>query len=289
MPRMVSASRTSRIFARLFLYIFVILTLMITLFPFYWIINMSLQNNIELYKVPPHFIPKEPTFENFINVFVQERGTMKFYQAVYNTLIVAVCTMIICIILGSITGYALARLQFKWGIYFLFVLMGTQMIPPFTDIIPLYVIFSRYLKLVDTKLALILAYTGWLLPISVWILYGYFQTIPQNLENAARIDGCTRMQALVRVVMPLSAPGIAATAIYGFISSTNEFLFAMIFTSTAKSKTIPVALSDMIGKYQIQYGDMTAGAVIAAIFPVALALLFQKYLVKSLTAGGVKG
>jgi multiple sugar transport system permease protein len=136
---------------------------------------------------------------------------------------------------------------------------------------------------------LVLAYTGWLLPISVWILYGYFQTIPKNLEDSARIDGCTRIQALIRVVMPLSAPGIAATAIFGFIMSTNEFLFAMVFTSTARSKTIPVALSDLIGKYSIRYGDMTAGAVIAAIFPVVLALIFQKYLVQSLTAGGVKG
>lgn len=123
----------------------------------------------------------------------------------------------------------------------------------------------------------------------MWILYGYFQTIPKDLESAARIDGCTRMQALFRVVMPLSAPGIAATAIFVFISSTNEFLFAMIFSSTRRSKTVPVALADMIGKCSIRYGDMTAGAVIAALFPVVLALIFHKYLVKSLTAGVIKG
>jgi len=155
--------------------------------------------------------------------------------------------------------------------------------------IHIYVIFSRWLGLVDTKAALVIGYTGWLLPISVWILYGYFQTIPKDLEDAARIDGCTRFKALFRVVMPLSAPGLAATAIYVFISSTNEFLFAMIFASTHRSKTIPVALADMVGKYQIRYGDMTAGAVIAAIFPVVLALIFQKYLVRGLTAGSVKG
>ena len=214
---------------------------------------------------------------------------MRFTQAVFNTLVVAVVTMAICIALGAVTGYALARLHWRWSILFLFVLIGTQMIPPLVDLIPLYIIFSRYLKLVDTRLALVIGYTGWLLPISVWILYGYFQTIPRDLESAARIDGCTRLQALARVVMPLSAPGIAATAIYVFISSTNEFLFAMIFSSTARSKTIPVALSDMIGKYSIRYGDMTAGAVIAAVLPVLLALIFQKYLVQSLTAGGIKG
>ena len=214
---------------------------------------------------------------------------MKFYEAVLNTLIVAGICMAVCVALGSITGYALARLKFKWSLWFLFVLIGTQMVPPLVDLIPLYIIFSRILKLVDTKAALVIGYTGWLLPISVWILYGYFQTIPKDLESAARIDGCTRLQALFRVVMPLSAPGIAATAIYVFISSTNEFLFAMIFTSTRRSITIPVALSDMIGKYQIRYGDMTAGAVIAAALPVLLALIFQKYLVQSLTAGGIKG
>jgi multiple sugar transport system permease protein len=261
----------------------------VTLFPFYWIINMSLQTNIELYDIPPHFWPPRPTLDNFSSVLFKEQGLMKFYEAVFNTLVVSAIVMAVCVALGSITGYALARLNFKWGLAFLFVLIGTQMVPPLVDLIPLYIIFSRILRLVDTKAALVIGYTGWLLPISVWILYGYFQTIPKDLESAARIDGCTRMQALWRVVMPLSAPGIAATAIYVFISSTNEFLFAMIFTSTRQSKTIPVALADMIGKYQIRYGDMTAGAVIAAMLPVVLALIFQKYLVQSLTAGGIKG
>ncbi len=275
--------------AKVFLYVFIAVVLIVTLFPFYWIINMSLQNSIELYDVPPNFVPPKPTLENFRSVLFEERGLMKFYQAVFNTLIVALLTMVVCVIVGSITGYALARFRFKLGIYLLFALIGTQMVPPLTDLIPLYVIFSRWLKLIDTKATLVIGYTGWLLPISVWILYGYFQTIPKDLEDAARIDGCTRLRALFKVVMPLSAPGLAATAIYVFISSTNEFLFAMIFASTYRSKTIPVALADMVGKYQIRYGDMTAGAVIAAIFPVVLALLFQKYLVRGLTAGGVKG
>lgn len=274
---------------RLLLYLFISLVLIVTLFPFYWIINMSLQTSIQLYDIPPHFFPPRATWENFRSVLFEEQGLMKFYEAVFNTLIVAGLSMTICVALGSLTGYALARLNFRWGLYFLFVLIGTQMVPPLVDLIPLYIIFSRWLKLVDTKLALIIGYTGWLLPISVWILYGYFQTIPRDLESAARIDGCTRLQALFRIIMPLSSPGIAATAIYVFISSTNEFLFAMIFTSTRRSKTIPVALADMIGKYQIRYGDMTAGAVIAALLPVLLALIFQKYLVQSLTAGGIKG
>jgi multiple sugar transport system permease protein len=275
--------------SRVFLYVVVLVVLLVTLFPFYWIINMSLQTSIELYDTPPHFVPPHPTLENFRSVLFEEQGLMKFYEAVFNTLFVAVVAMVICVALGSITGYALARLQWKWSLAFMFVLMATQMVPPLVDLIPLYIMFSRWLKLVDTKLALVIGYTGWLLPISVWILYGYFQTIPRDLESAARIDGCTRLQAFGRVVLPLSAPGVAATAIYVFISSTNEFLFAMIFTSTARSKTIPVALTDMIGKYQIRYGDMSAGAVIAALLPVVLALIFQKYLVQSLTAGGIKG
>ncbi|HOV64357.1 MAG TPA: carbohydrate ABC transporter permease [Spirochaetia bacterium] len=278
-----------RFFSKIFLYVVVIIVLVVTLFPFYWIINMSLQNNIELYHIPPYFFPPKPTMINFTSVLFEERGNMKFYEAVYNTLYVALISMVVCVTFGSITGYALARLKWKAGKYLLFILIGTQMVPPFTDLIPIYIIFSRYLHIIDTKLSLIISYTGWLLPISVWILYGYFQTIPINLEDAARIDGCTRLKALSRVVLPLSAPGVAATAIFSFISATNEFLFAMIFTSTVRSKTVPVALSDMIGKYQIQYGDMTAGAVIAALLPVILALAFQKYLVQSLTAGGVKG
>ena len=140
--------------SRVFLYVFVVVVLLVTLFPFYWILNMSLQNNIELYDTPPHFFPLHPTLENFRSVLFEERGMMRFTQAVFNTLVVAVVTMAICIALGAVTGYALARLRWRWGILFLFVLIGTQMIPPLVDLIPLYIIFSRYLKLVDTRLAL---------------------------------------------------------------------------------------------------------------------------------------
>jgi multiple sugar transport system permease protein len=181
----------------------------------------------------------------------EERGMMKFHQAVLNTLIVALLTMFVCLVIGSITGYEIARLRFKWGMFLFFALIGTQMVPPLTDLILLNVIFSRWLKRIDTKATLVIGYTGWL--------------------------------------MPLSAPGLAGTAIYVFISSTNKFLFAMIFADTYRAKTIPVALADMVGKYQIRYGDMKAGAVITAIIPVILALIFQKYLVRGLTAGGVKG
>ena len=155
-----------------------ILVLLVMLFPFYWIVNMSLQDSNQLYAIPPNFFPPAPTLENFRSVLLEETGLMRFYEAVFNTLVVAVVTMGVCVALGSITGYALARLKFRWGLWFLFALIGTQMVPPMVDLIPLYIIFSRILKLMDTKAALIIGYTGWLLPISVWILYGYFQTIP---------------------------------------------------------------------------------------------------------------
>ena len=133
---------------RVFLYVFVALVLLTMLFPFYWIVNMSLQTSNQLYDIPPHFWPPRPTLENFASVLLEERGLMRFYEAVFNTLIVAAVAMAVCVALGSITGYALARLNFKWGLWFLFVLISTQMVPPLVDLIPLYIIFRRILKLV---------------------------------------------------------------------------------------------------------------------------------------------
>jgi len=155
-------------------------------------------------------------------------------------------------------------------------------------LVPVYTII-RDLKLMDTLQGLIIIYSALIMPFAVWIMRGYFLTIPRDLEDAARIDGCTRIGALIRVVIPLSAPGLVATSLFCFLLSWEEFLFALIFTSSPAAKTIPVAIAEFTGRHAIDYGMMATGGVIAAIPPVLIALLFQRYLVSGLTSGAVKG
>jgi multiple sugar transport system permease protein len=166
-------------------------------------------------------------------------------------------------------------------------MLFSYMLPPIMILVPLYTIM-RDLRLMDTRLGLIIVYSALIMPFAVWILRGYFQSIPHELEDAARIDGCTRLGALIRVVLPLSAPGLVATALFCFLASWEEFLLALVFTSSPAAKTIPIAIAEFTGRHAIDYGMMAAGGVIAAIPPILMALVFQRYLISGLTSGAVK-
>jgi multiple sugar transport system permease protein len=162
------------------------------------------------------------------------------------------------------------------------------MLPPIALILPLYQIMGA-LGLRDTPLALILIYSSFVTPFVIWIMRGYIQTIPAELDDAARVDGCSRLGALIRVIVPVSVPGLLSTALLAFLMAWDEFLYALILTSTNASKTLPVALNDFIGRYGLDFGLLATGGVIAALPPVVIAFLFQRHIVAGLTAGSVKG
>lgn len=272
---------------KILLYSFVILVMLVTLFPFYWILNTSLQRPKDIFSNLPSFVPSSPNFGAYKNLF-RASGTMRFSQSLINTVVVGIFTTFICVTVGSIAAYSLARLKFRGVSITLLIFITTQMLPPIALMIPIYLFLSR-LQLIDTKISLVIGYTSWIMPVCIWILYGYFKTIPKHIEDAARIDGCSRFSALIKVVLPISIPGIAAATIFAFISSINEFLYALVVTATYHSKTMPVVLSEFVGKYMVDYVGMSAGTVIAAVFPIILALIFQKYLIRGLTAGAIKG
>jgi len=167
------------------------------------------------------------------------------------------------------------------------MILATQMIPAVGIIIPIYVIMMN-LHLLDTHLGLFVTYSSFVLPLMIWIMMGYFQTIPIDIEDAARIDGCSRLGALVRVVLPLAAPGLAATGIFAFIVAWNEFFFALILTETA-TKTLPVLISEFSTKFGADYVMMSTGGILASLPPVILALTFQRFIIKGLTGGAIKG
>ena len=194
---------------------------------------------------------------------------------------------VICIIAGAGAAYALVRLPVPGRQHFLFGMLAAQMMPIIVVIIPLYLVMQT-LDWMDTYHGMILLYSGFMLPTVIWIMYSYFQTLPEELEEAAMIDGCSRWQALVRVVMPISGPGLVAVSAFAFLYTWNEFFMALIFTAS-KTKTITVIVTEFSNQSGIDYGLMMTGGVIGSIPPLIIALLLQRYIVAGLTAGSVKG
>jgi multiple sugar transport system permease protein len=164
----------------------------------------------------------------------------------------------------------------------------TYMLPPITLIIPLYLLMSRF-GLLDTKLGLIIVYCSLAVPFALWTMSNFFGTLPPELEEAARVDGCTRLGALVRIILPLSRPGIVATALFAFLLCWDEFLYSLIFTSTARAKTIPVAIAEFTGRNAVDFGLIAAGGLVASLPPLLLTLALQRHLVSGLSAGAVRG
>ncbi|MCL5986824.1 MAG: carbohydrate ABC transporter permease [Actinobacteria bacterium] len=214
-------------------------------------------------------------------------GKINITIALGNSLRVAIITTILCIILGIFAAYAFARLKFKFANVIFISLIFTQMIPPVSLLLPFYLIFKRF-DLVNTLSGLVIFYTAWLLPVATWILYSYYRTIPKELEDSARIDGASRIGALFKIIVPLSLPGIISAGIICFVFSMSEFMGAVALINKSSVQTAPLALFGFISKYTIEFGGITASAVLFVIFPVIFVLLFQRFLIKGLTAGAVK-
>jgi len=270
---------------RLMLYFFVTLTMIFFLFPFYWILITSIQPKGQLYLPTPNFIPRNITFDNFISVL--GGGKVNIVIALKNSLVVAAATTIVCIVFGIFAAYAFARLKFKGSNVVFIALIFVEMLPPVALLIPFYLIFKQ-LNLTNTLQGLIIMQTSWLLPIVTWILYSYFKTIPKELEDSARIDGASKVGALVKIIVPLSLPGVVSSAVICFVFSMGEFMGAMAIINVQRVQTLPLALAQFVSKYSIEYGNITASAILAIIFPVIFVLIFQRYIIKGLTAGAVK-
>jgi multiple sugar transport system permease protein len=284
-----SGSRYS-LFRRIFFPIALLFFVVFSLAPFAWMVFSSFVPKSQLltdpFALPPHF-----TLNNYQRLFTSPSegiGSDNFFRAIRNSLVVCTLTTIISLVIGSIGGYAFARLRFPGKNALLLFLLAIQFLPAVTVIIPMF-LMGRSTHLLDTWWILIFAYTSFALPFALWILRGYFETIPRSLENAARVDGCSRFAAFVKVVLPLSAPGLAATAIFTFLNTWDEFFFALIFANSYAAKTLPVALSEFTSRHSIDFGLEMSGGVVANILPVVVALTMQGYIVRGLTAGGVKG
>ncbi len=261
------------------------------LLPYMWLIITSLSFKIDLLNVPLRWLPSRPNFDNYRELFSREtaigQGMSSFLHALVNSMQVTFITTTICIFLGMFSAYAVSRLVFPGHKYYLLILMASQMMPPIAIVVPGYIIL-KYLHLLDTIFGLVLVYISFILPLVVWIMRGYFVTLPRELEDAARIDGCSRIGTLFRIVLPLSIPGLVSVGIFCFIASWNEYLYAFIYTSS-RSNTLPVLIGGFTTKVGIEHIKMAGAGVLASLPPVLLALIFQKYLIKGLTEGAAKG
>jgi len=267
----------------------ILLTLLVILIlwavlPFLWMVSTAFKTTEETYTSPPLWIPHHPTIKNFL--YIVKRGAFLTYFR--NSVTVAVSTTVISIILSSLAGYSFSRFKFFGGHSLLLLFLITQMFPGALLIIPLFQVI-KFLKLLNTLYALILSHITFSLPLCTWLMKGFFDQIPRELEEAAMIDGCSRISAMIYVIFPLAFPGIIAASIFSFIGSWDEFIFALTFTSSDEVRTLPIGLQRFIGSYEIYWNHLGAASVLTTIPVIILFLFIQKYMVKGLTAGSVKG
>ena len=279
----------SSVTSRILIYAAAIFTAAVIIAPFLWLVISSLAAPADLLVRPLRWVPENPSLSRYAEVFSGAGGAAStFRAAMVNSAIVATSSVLISMGVGIFGAYAFARLRFRFQRAILLLFLSTYMLPPIAILISLYLTLVQ-LRLLDSKLGLVLVYCSFITPFVLWIMSGYFRSIPRDLEDAARIDGCSRMGALFRVVLPLARPGLLATALFGFLLAWDEFLYALIFTSSLGSKTIPVAIAEFTGRNAVDFGMIATGGIVASLPPLAIAFLFQRYIVGGLAAGGVKG
>lgn len=264
-------------------YFAIIMLAIFCLGPFLWQVVTSLKPEEELTSLPP-ILPSRYTFSHFLSLF---KGH-PFLRIIINSIMVAGFSTILSLIIGSLAAFSLAKLEIKGKGVILGLVLSVSMFPAIATVGPIYIII-RALGLRDTWWALIITYTTFSLPITIWVLTNFFKEIPHELYLASRIDGCTNLQFFYKVLLPLSTPGLLATAILVFIFSWNEFLFALTFTSTIASRTIPVEIALFPGLHEIPWGDIAAASVIVTVPLIFLVFVFQRRIVEGLTAGAIKG
>lgn len=270
----------------LLFWLIVILIVIYTLFPFYWAIVSSLTPASALFSTPVRYFPTSPTVEAYGGIFRDPA----FRQALINSGIVALTTVLLSLSIGSFGAYALGRLNFRGKTIVMYTILSMTMFPAIAILGSLFTMV-RALGIYNTPYALILTYMTFTLPFTVWVLSNFFKSLPLELEQAAYVDGATPFQTFYMILLPLTAPGLVTTGLLAFINAWNEFLYAMTFTIDDRTRTVPVAIAMFSGDqlFEIPWGDIMAAAVVVTIPLVILVLVFQQRLVEGLTAGAVKG
>ena len=285
------------------------LLLFYLLAPMAWLVSSSLQSESEIVSKPPHWIPHAPTAANFAAIFTSHERAVTYetrrgkdpasggyipstaknlLPSLGNSFIVASAVVLLNLLVGVPAAYAMAKIRFRGRQASIYGILATRVIPDIALVVPFF-LFIRNLGLLDTLTSLIVTYLAITVPFSVFILINYFESLPDELDKAARVDGCSRWQAMTKVFLPLAAPSLVAVILFAFLASWNEFLLALMFTQTPQSQTLPIVIASFTSDFTISFSFINAAGVLAVVPPVLLALLFERYIVSGLTAGAVKG
>jgi multiple sugar transport system permease protein len=281
---MLKTSHSKRLAGDVLAYFVMIVMTIFCLGPIIWMFLTSLKREADIVTSQMQYIPQTITFQNYAAIWTQSN----FPVLVTNSLIVTTITVGICLLTGTFAAYAFARLSFRGRNQIMLGYLLVRMFPAVMMIIPLYMVM-RSVGLVDSRFGLALAYTSFLLPMFVWMLKGFFDAAPKELESAARIDGSTRLGAMIRIVLPLTRNGLVASSVFIAIAAWNEFIFALMMTTGQGSRTWPVGLQLLVGEFQLPWGVLAAGGILSILPVVVVFSIVQRTMVQGLTAGAVKG
>ena len=265
-------------------YIFLVVFVFVSVFPLLWVFKMSIVTKAELFASPPTIVPQNVTGAEWAQVL----GDPTFQQALVNSTIISTVTTVICLFFGSIAAYAISRLRFRFKGTVMTLILAISFFPAVAIIAPLFIQFTQF-GLINTYASVIITDTVFALPLTIWLLVAFFRELPKDLEEAAKVDGATTIQAFRKVIVPLAAPGVFTTAILTFIFAWNEFLFATTFLLTPDTQPVTVVIPNFASQYTTDYGAQAAAAVVVTVPLVIMVLIFQRRIVSGLTAGAVKG
>lgn len=283
--------------------------LVYVLAPVAWLVSSSLQRDAEITSRPPHWIPHEPTLENFAAIFEAREKKVTYetrregdpatggyipstardlLPSMWNSLVVALAVVALNLLVAVPAAYAMAKIRFIGRSTSIYFMLTTRVIPDIALVVPFF-LFIRTFGLLDHLGSLVITYLAITVPFSIFILVSYFESLPDELDKAARVDGCSRLQTMLRVYVPLALPALVAVVLFTFLTSWNEFLLALMFTQTPKSQTMPIVVASFASDFTISFAFINAAGVLAVIPPVVMAIIFERYIVSGLTAGAVKG
>ena len=294
---------------RVLLFVASIAFLGYVLAPIAWLVSSSFQSESEITSKPPHWVPHQPTIDNFAAIFTARDqvvtyetrkeadpasggfipSTAKYLlPSMWNSFLVALAVVVLNLLVSIPAAYAMAKIRFIGRSASIYFMLATRVIPDIALVVPFF-LFIRKLGLLDNLLSLIITYLAITVPFSVFVLVSYFESLPDELDKAARVDGCSRLQTLLHVFLPLALPSLVAVVLFTFLTSWNEFLLALMFTQTPASQTMPIIVASFASDFTISFSFINAAGVLAIIPPVLLAIMFERYIVSGLTAGAVKG
>jgi multiple sugar transport system permease protein len=294
---------------RALLFVASILFLGYVLAPIAWLVSSSFQSEAEITSKPPHWLPHHPTIENFAAIFTARDKVVTYetrkegdpatggfipstakhlLPSMWNSFVVALAVVVLNLVVSVPAAYAMAKIRFIGRSASIYFMLATRVIPDIALVVPFF-LFIRKLGLLDSLGSLIITYLAITVPFSVFVLLSYFESLPDELDKAARVDGCSRLQTLNYVFLPLALPSLVAVVLFTFLTSWNEFLLALMFTQTPASQTMPIIVASFTSDFTISFSFINAAGVLAIVPPVILAIMFERYIVSGLTAGAVKG